>query len=367
MLSALVQALAVLLAAAPAPSAQPAAPAPAEPPAGATAASGAIAFQVGEDRAGRCVLTPRTLPPAAYVCTVLDAARMSVPDLDLRAVGLEVDDGRPILVVRLAPAAGGPGKSDGGPTLARFCAAAREAAAGVEGTGSGDPAAGPLLKRVWTARHAFEPGKGTVQFRSIQRIRRAGETIGWVEYWIGARPGGNRYLLSRTAMVTQRGPAARQQCLDGSHVEDTDARGMLVSGVYAQLVDGEIRYRVRLSRGGERAYDYDGQAREKPLHGRIETREGLATALVRMALFRESTGFGPAEPVHQEAYVPGIDPARPVAVVLRKDPARPRGIVIEMGPKRTAGSVDADGVFEWAEQEGNPPLRFETVFRTGSP
>jgi len=323
---------------------------PVEPPARGVA----IVFEPGAPPA-RCRVEVERVPTATFALGVAAIAREQGLAGEVRGAGVELAGGRPALVVRLAPP---DAAAQGAPDPERFCAWARDLAAGLARDAL--DASGADGTPRWLI--ALDPG--TVRFRSVQRMTRAGETLGFAEYAIGARADGTRVLLSRGAFLQRRDGAWTAS--DAAQVEDADARGMLVSGRYARFQGGALLYRVDLRRDGEHGFAYSGEARGRAIGGRIDAPDGLATTLVRIDLFGARTG-PPAEPVRVETYDPLADPLRATPVVHRRDPARPGGIVTQAGGRTGTGAVEPDGTLAWIETAGEPPTRIETVWREGAP
>ncbi|HET8538665.1 MAG TPA: hypothetical protein VFL83_02215 [Anaeromyxobacter sp.] len=314
----------------------------------------AVVFAVGAPPA-RCRVEVERLPAGAFAVGLATIAREEARAGEVRGVDVELEGDRPVLALALALAPAAAPAEDASPE--RFCAWARDAAARLEreAAAAGEGSAPPP----WPT----EVDAGRVHFRSVQRVARGGEPAGFAEYAIGARGDGTRVLLSRGAvLVRQRGG---WQASDTLHLEDADARGVLVRGRYARIGGGRVQYRLDVRRTGERSYAYAGEAREVPIDGGFETADGLATMLVRIDRFR---GRGPDEPVRLEAYEPQADPTRPTAVIHRRDLARPRGIATQIGARVFAtGVVDRDGIVEWMESASDPPTRSETIRRSGAP
>jgi hypothetical protein len=310
-----------------------------------------VALSAGEATA--CRLEVERLPAATFAVELVAMAREERLVGALRDVAVELEGGRPVLVLRVLPPDGA------SPPPQRLCAWASELAARLE-RDARDEAVAAATPR-WPA--GFDPGE--VRFRSVQRVVRGSETLGFAEYAIGARPDGARVLLSRGAFLQRRdgGWAAA----DALQVEDADARGMLVKGRYARFQGGVLHYRVDLRREGERAFAYSGEAKGQPIGGTFATSAGLATMLFRIDLFRERGGGPPPGPVLVETYDPQADPVRATPIVHRRDPARRRGIVTQIGGRTATGVVAPDGTLEWIEAAGEPPTRTETIWRDGAP
>jgi hypothetical protein len=299
-----------------------------------------------------CRVEPGALPPASAALASAMAAQLGGGAGDLRDVDVELEGDRPALVLLL-----GPGE-----------AASSAEPCGWTGPDGATRAPQATLAEALTLFGAgpwpVEIDAGAVRLRSVQRVTRGGTPGGFVEYWIGARRDGGRVLVSRSATLWRRGSDWRPT--DSLHVEEADAGGLLVRGRYLRFSD-RLDYRLELERIGEGRYRYAGTARGQPIEGTFEAPGSLATALVRVDRFNARAGYGPAGPVTLQAYLPGLDATRPTAVVHERDTARPRGIVTRMGSRVAAGTVDADGLLEVLEEEGEPPTRYQTLVRRGAP
>ncbi len=263
-----------------------------------------VVFSTGEPPA-RCRLEVERIPAATFALGLAAIARDEGLAGEVREAAVELAGGRPVLVVRLAPAGAAPGA--GAPE--RFCAWARDVAARLARD------ALDVAGRAGTPRWPIELDPGQVRFRSVQRVTRGGETLGFAEYAIGARPDGTRVLLSHGAFLQRRDGGWTAS--DAAQVEDADARGMLMSGRYARFQGGALVYRVDLRREGERAFAYSGEARGRPIGGGFDAPGGLATMLVRIDVFGERAS---ATLLSRRNTVAGRgDHTRHVAVYLVRD------------------------------------------------
>lgn len=302
----------------------------------------------------RCRLEVERLPAATVAVALAAMARDEKLAGEVLDVAVELERGRPLLVLRLAAPAVAAARAAG------LCAWAAELASRLERDARDD------ARATATPRWPAGADPGAVRFRSVQRATRGGETLGFAEYAIGSRPDGARVLLSRGAFL-QRRTDGTWTAVDVLQVEDADARGMLVSGRYARFQGGALQYRVDLRRDGSSDFAYSGEAKGQPIGGSFAARGGLATMLFRIDLFRERAGGPPAEPVLVEIYEPHADPIRATPVVHRRDPARRHGVVTQVGGRAATGVVARDGTLEWIESAGEPPTRTETIWRVGAP
>jgi len=206
------------------------------------------------------------------------------------------------------------------------------------------------------------------RFAEVVVIRIEALPVGYEERVIWDAAKGGRRTAAYGTMVIPRTPV-EFVTTDMYREEESDAAGLLLSGAYSHLVNGEPESQVSLKKEARgKGFVYQGKKGEKELSGRFPAKKGLATELWFAKRFDEKRGFGPKGAVKHPAYVFNADPTAPLEMSYQKIPSRPRGVDLTMGPMRMRGELDEAGLvpsFEMAA--GSATMRARRAWSRGTP
>jgi hypothetical protein len=209
--------------------------------------------------------------------------------------------------------------------------------------------------------------RAAAAFAELSVIRVGGVAVGYGEHVVWKAEGGGRVAEQWGAQLLPRGDADLV-AMDSTSRETIDADGLLAGGTYAHSTNGELDTRVELSRERDgKTYRYDGEKDAKPLQGSFATKAGLSTDLWFARRLAKGAPAAAADLRH-EAYSCESSPVAPTPVAYRRDPANPRRATMELGAMRVTGELDDHGILKSGEMPIGPTkLVVERVFARGAP
>jgi hypothetical protein len=206
------------------------------------------------------------------------------------------------------------------------------------------------------------------RYADVAVVRIAGVAVGYAEQVVWEREGGGRVMATYEAQLMPRSPTDLV-AVDSYKEEASDAAGLLLSGSYVHVTNGEIDTRIRLA-GGEdgKTFRYEGEKQGKALQGSFTTKAGLATDHWFARRFDRKAGYGPKGEVSHEGYAFSVNPAGAMPISYRKDAKRPRRAELSLGALKLSGELDEHGLFRSAEIPVGPTkMVIERVWSRGAP
>jgi hypothetical protein len=213
-----------------------------------------------------------------------------------------------------------------------------------------------------------EDERAGARYADVAVVRIAGVPVGYAEQVVWDRDGGGRVMATYEAQLMPRSPTDLV-AVDSYKEEASDAAGLLLSGSYVHVTNGEIDTRIRLA-GGEdgKTFRYEGEKQGKALQGSFTTKAGLATDHWFARRFDRKAGYGPKGEVSHEGYAFSVNPVGAMPISYRKDVKRPKRAELSLGALKLSGELDEHGLFRSAEVPVGPTkLVVERVWSRGAP
>lgn len=206
------------------------------------------------------------------------------------------------------------------------------------------------------------------RYAEISVMRIGDVPIGYAEMVLWDREGGGSVESQYETQILPRSQTDLV-AVDAYRQEAADADGLLVSGTYVHLTNGEIDSKMTLAKGkAPGSFRYEGEKQGKKLAGTFRTKAGLATDLWFARRFDAKAGYGPKGEVKHEGYVSSANPVAASLISYRKDAAQPRRAEMTVGPLRAAGELDENGLFKSMEVPVGPTkIAVERVWSRGAP
>jgi hypothetical protein len=213
-----------------------------------------------------------------------------------------------------------------------------------------------------------EDERAGARYADLAVVRIAGMPVGYAEQVVWDREGGGRVMATYEAQLVPRS-ATDLVAVDSYKEEASDAAGLLLSGSYVHVTNGEIDTRIRLA-GAEdgKSFRYEGEKQGKALEGTFQTKAGLATDHWFARRFDAKAGYGPKGEVVHEGYAFSVNPVGALPISYRKDAKRPKHAELTLGAMKLSGELDDHGLFRSAEIPVGPTkLVLERVWSRGAP
>jgi hypothetical protein len=327
-----------------------------------------VTVDLGTEQALRCTIVRSRVDAAALVRRYVDGVKGRVSIVAIRPVAVTVAAASPLLFAQIVYTADSPeGKRLGHVQLGIHSHDSRSFVCEHD-----EPGYEKTFQRVVTglasSLEGGEDDRPGARFREIH-VTRIGEVpIGFTEHVVWDRKGGGRVAKVWTSQLLLRS-ATEFVAVDAYSEELYDTKDLLEEGSYANVANGEVNARTRLTRRKDGlTYAYEGEHEGKKLSGTFKTRAGLATDLWFARRFDKAREYGPKGEVRAQGYQLDANPAGPVEISYRKDATRARGVALSMGPARLACVLDDAGIVSESQMPVGPAtLTLERVFVRGAP
>jgi hypothetical protein len=149
--------------------------------------------------------------------------------------------------------------------------------------------------------------------------------------------------VSLTSMLIPKSPA-QLQVIDSASVVYVQPSGRVTKGTWVSYENAEQQRKLELTSTSGNGYAFNGTVQGKPVKGKFQTRQGLASALTLTHRLRKLSGQGKEGEFELQEYHPGADPTQAQTVTYRFAPGDPEASVrVQLGEVELALTVDADG------------------------
>lgn len=328
-----------------------------------------VTVDLGTEQPLRCTIVPTRLDAAALVRRYVNALKDRVSIVAIRPVAVAVARASPLLFAEIVYTADSPeGKRLGHLQVGIHSHNSRSFVCEHD-----EPGYEKTFQRVVTGLASSLEGGGEddragARYRELH-VTRIGEVpIGFTERAIWDRRGGGLVAKVWTSQLLPRS-ATDFVAKDAYSEELYDTKDLVEQGSYADVANGEVNARTRLTRGKDGVtYAFEGEHEGKKLSGTFKTRAGLATDLWFARRFDKARAYGPKGEVRAQGYELDVNPAGPVEIAYRKDAARTRGVTLSMGPAKLTCVIDDAGVVSESRMPIGPAtLTIQRVFVHGTP
>jgi hypothetical protein len=306
-----------------------------------------VEIPIGSDAMVRCQVHPEPIDTAGTLYGVLKESAARVEYRQVTPAGVKLVAGWPAAFLDALYVADAPGgKAAGGLKLAIQTRGGRSLFCLHDEVGFKD-----TFQRVSTAffESFQEPGKTqeNATFTEVSIVKLDDTVVGYNVTVIlpGEKPGERMRRDSSSNFV----PTSPKDVMfeDTFNITHYNAKGQIADDTFIEASQGELTMQLKLSRGDDGKYSYDGKINGKPVQGKLATPKGLTTTEQTAATLRKKLKAGGAFSETVDEYHPSIDPTAVVAVTYAhaKD-APPRQVTSKLGERVVTGEVDDDGIMK---------------------
>jgi hypothetical protein len=305
---------------------------------------GLVEIPIGSEAAVRCQVFPEAGDPAGTLYSVIKQSSQQVEYQQLAPVAVELFGGNPAIFMEALYLANTPrGKLAGGLKVAVLSREDHELLCLHDELGYRD-----TFRKVSAAFFgSFQPAgvtKDPATYTEVSVTKLDETPVGFsvTRLLPGEKPGEREYHYSSTSLI----PTSPKELIfeDNFSVTLYDAKGRIAQETHIEATQGEIAMQLKLARGADGKYAYEGQVGGKPQRGQLNAPHGLSSSLETAALIKKKLKAGAFEEKRDE-YQPSIDPANVVQVTYAhaKD-APPRQVTMKIGERTVTTEVDDEGM-----------------------
>jgi len=156
---------------------------------------------------------------------------------------------------------------------------------------------------------------------------------------------------------------------DSFNITRYNAKGQIAEDTFVEANQGELNLQLKLTRGNDGKYSYEGTVSGKKLNGALATPKGLTSLQQTAATLRKKLKGGGAFQDVVDEYHPSIDPTAVVPVTYaHAKGAPPRQVTMKLGERVITTEVDDDGMRKSGGFElGKHKLTFDRLRVAGRP
>lgn len=307
---------------------------------------GMVEIPIGSDAAVRCQVFPEALDPASTLFNVFKTSSGKVEYRQIKPDGIQLLAGNPAAFVDalyVTDASGG-GKAAGHLKIAVLSREDRALLCIHDELGFRE-----TFHRVATAFfESFQlaaPIKSNATYLEITSAKLDDLPVGFsvTQLLPSEKPGEREYHNLSTRLV----PASAKDLVfqDSFNITRYDAKGRIIEENYADVTQGEISMKLKLTRGANGKYQYEGLVDGKALKGELKAPRGVATLFETAALIKKKLKAGGPFELKQDEYQPSVDPTATVVVTYAHAKGAPaRQVTMSIGDRTVTTEVDDEGL-----------------------
>lgn len=306
-----------------------------------------VEIPIGSDAAVRCQVHPEPVDPAGTLYGVIKESAARVEYRAVTPAGIKLVRGWPAAFLDALYVTDAPGgKAAGGLKLAIHTSGGRSLFCLHDELGYRD-----TFQRVSTAffESFREPGKteDKATYTDISIVKLDDAVVGYSVTMLlpGAKPGERERRDASSSFL----PTSPKDVMfeDSFNITHYDAKGQIADDTFIEASQGELSMQLKLTRGTDGKYTYDGKINGKTVQGNLATPKGLTTTLQTAATLRKKIKAGGAFSDTVDEYHPSIDPTAVVAVTYAHAKDAPeREVTMKLGERVVTGEVDDDGIMK---------------------
>lgn len=306
-----------------------------------------VEIPIGSDAAVRCQVHPEPVDPAGTLYGVLKESAARVEYREVKPAGVKLVGGWPAAYLDALYVTDAPGgKAAGGLKLAIHTSGGRSLFCLHDELGYRD-----TFQRVSTT--FFETFREPVKteqkatYTEISIVKLDDAVVGYNVTMLlpGAKPGERERRDSSSSFL----PTSPKDVVfeDSFNVTHYNAKGQIADDTFIEASQGELSMQLKLTRGEDGKYSYDGKISGKTVQGNLATPHGLTTSFQTAATLRKKLKAGGAFSDTVDEYHPSIDPTAVVAVTYAHAKDAPaRQVTMKLGERLVTGEVDDDGILK---------------------